>query len=217
LQQKQVVVAPGVFELISAKVADRMGFRALYATGYGITASHLGLADAGLATYSDMVERVGQIARSCRTPLIADADTGYGGLWNLRHTVRGYEAAGVAAIQIEDQEIPKKCGHTPGRRVISAKEMALKVELAVDARKSSDFLVIARTDARTSLGLEEAIDEGSSMPKLGLISYSLRVPRVKKNWRALAARLVPHLSLTWSRAAARQFYLPSVFRLSVML
>jgi 2-methylisocitrate lyase-like PEP mutase family enzyme len=132
-----------------------------------MVASHLGLADVGLATYSDMVARAGQIARSCRTPLIADADTGYGGLLNVRHTVRGYEAAGIAAIQIEDQELPKKCGHTPGRRVIPAEEMALKVELAVESRTSSDFLVIARTDARTSLGLTEAIRRGQLYARAG--------------------------------------------------
>ena len=167
LRQRQFVVAPGVFDLISAKVADRLGFSALYATGYGMVASHLGLADVGIATYSDMVARAGQIAQTCRTPVIADADTGYGGLLNVRHSVRGYEAAGIAAIQIEDQESPKKCGHTPGRRVIPAEEMALKVEVAVESRNSPDFLVIARTDARTSLGLSEAIRRGQLYARAG--------------------------------------------------
>jgi 2-methylisocitrate lyase-like PEP mutase family enzyme len=167
LRGNQIVIAPGVFDLISARVADGQGFSALYATGFGMVASHLGVADAGLATYSDMVARAGQIAQSCRTPVIADADTGYGGLLNVRHTVRGYEAAGISAIQIEDQEAPKKCGHTPGRRVIPAEEMALKIELAVESRTSSDFLVIARTDARTSLGLTEAIRRGQLYAKAG--------------------------------------------------
>jgi 2-methylisocitrate lyase-like PEP mutase family enzyme len=167
LRRHQIVVAPGVFDMISARIADRLGFGALYATGYGMVASHLGLADVGLATYSDMVARAGQIARSCRTPVIADADTGYGGLLNVRHTVRGYEAAGIAAIQIEDQESPKKCGHTPGRRVIPAEEMALKIELAVESRNTTEFLVIARTDARTSLGLTEAIQRGQLYARAG--------------------------------------------------
>src|SRR5262245_8079647 len=167
LRQRELLVAPGVFDLISAKLADRLGFGALYATGYGMVASHLGLADVGLATYSDMVARAGQTAQSCRTPLIADADTGYGGLLNVRHSVRGYEAAGIAAIQIEDQELPKKCGHTPGRRVIPAEEMALKIEVAVQSRISSDFLVIARTDARTSLGLQEATRRGKLYARAG--------------------------------------------------
>ena len=167
LDSREFIAAPGVFDMISAKVADRMGFAALYATGYGTVASHLGAADAGLATYTDMVGRVGAFARGCATPVIADADTGYGGLLNVRHTVRGYEAAGVAAIQIEDQEQPKKCGHTPGRTVIPADEMVRKIEVAADSRASRDFLIVARTDARTSLGLSEAIRRGRLYARAG--------------------------------------------------
>ncbi|KAA2212542.1 isocitrate lyase/PEP mutase family protein [Teichococcus oryzae] len=167
LAAKQFIVAPGIFDMISARVADRMGFNALYATGYGTVASHLGVPDAGIATFTDMVSRMGRFAQGCSTPVICDADTGYGGLLNVRHTVMGYEAAGVTAIQLEDQEVPKKCGHTPGRRVIPAEEMALKIEVAVEARKSEDFLIIARTDARTSLGLDEAIRRGKLYQKAG--------------------------------------------------
>jgi 2-methylisocitrate lyase-like PEP mutase family enzyme len=167
LAADEFILAPGVFDMISAKVADGMGFKALYATGFGVTASHLGLPDAGIATYTDMVGRMGTIARGCATPVIADADTGYGGLLNVRHTVRGYEDAGVTAIQLEDQEVPKKCGHTPGRRVIPAEEMALKVRVAAEARRREDFLIIARTDARTALGLEEAIRRGRMYAEAG--------------------------------------------------
>jgi 2,3-dimethylmalate lyase len=157
LKERRLVVAPGVFELISAKIADRMGFECLYATGYGLAASHLGLPDAGLATYTDMVGRVAQIAAMTQTPLVADADTGYGGLLNVRHTVRGYEDAGACGIQLEDQEFPKKCGHMLGRRVIAAEDMAAKIRVAVESRRDPDFLVVARTDARTTLGLDEAL------------------------------------------------------------
>jgi 2-methylisocitrate lyase-like PEP mutase family enzyme len=167
LSAKRFVVAPGIFDMISARVADGMGFTALYATGFGTVASHLGVADAGIATYNDMVSRMGRFAQSSRTPVIADADTGYGGLLNVRHTVMGYEAAGITAIQIEDQEVPKKCGHTPGRRVIPAREMALKIEVAVEARKDPNFLIIARTDARTGLGLDEAIRRGKLYREAG--------------------------------------------------
>jgi len=162
-----LVIAPGIFDMISARVADGMGFSALYATGFGTVASHLGVADAGIATYSDMVGRMGTFARASKTPVIADADTGYGGLLNVRHTVQGYEAAGITAIQIEDQEVPKKCGHTPGRRVIPAREMALKIEVAVEARRDPNFLIIARTDARTALGLDEAIRRGKLYREAG--------------------------------------------------
>ncbi len=167
LRRRDFIVAPGVFEMISARIADRMGFAALYATGFGISASHLGVADVGITTFRDMVSRVGCIAAGCATPLIADADTGYGGLLNVRHTVQAYEAAGVAAIQLEDQEMPKKCGHTPGRRVVPAAEMVLKIEVAVQARRSDDFLVVARTDARTGHGLDEAISRGRLYAKAG--------------------------------------------------
>lgn len=157
---KKFIVAPGIFDMISTKVADGMGFDCLYATGFGTVASHLGVADAGIATYTDMVSRVGRFAQMARTPVIADADTGYGGLLNVRHTVMGYEAAGVTGIQLEDQEMPKKCGHTPGRSVIPAEEMVLKIKVAAEARKDPNFLIVARTDARTGLGLEEAIRRG---------------------------------------------------------
>ncbi|WP_424134807.1 isocitrate lyase/PEP mutase family protein [Roseomonas chloroacetimidivorans] len=167
LDAGQFVVAPGIFDMISARVADRMGFTALYATGYGTVASHLGVPDAGIATYTDMVSRMARFAQSSRTPVIADADTGYGGLLNVRHTVQGYEAGGVTAIQLEDQEVPKKCGHTPGRRVIPAEEMALKIEVAAEARRDPNFLIIARTDARTGLGLDEAIRRGKLYRQAG--------------------------------------------------
>ena len=157
LKAGEFIVAPGVYDLISARVADQAGFTALYMTGYGTVASYLGLPDAGLATYTDMRDRAARIAGVCATPLMADADTGYGGLLNVAHTVAGYETAGVQAIQLEDQEFPKKCGHTPGRRVVPAEDMVDKVRVAAATRNSKDFLIIARTDARSALGLDEAL------------------------------------------------------------
>jgi 2-methylisocitrate lyase-like PEP mutase family enzyme len=167
IRRRELVSAPGVYDLISAKLADRMGFDALYMTGYGVVASHLGLPDAGLATYSDMVGRVGQIAAMTQTPLVADGDTGYGGLLNVQHTVRGYESAGAVAIQLEDQEFPKKCGHMLGRRVVSAADMAAKIRVAVESRSDPNFLVIARTDARTTLGLDEALRRAEAYLEAG--------------------------------------------------
>lgn len=153
----KLLVAPGVFDMISARVADRLGFGALYMTGYGTVASSLGLPDAGLASYTEMLGRVTAIAGGTATPLIADADTGFGGLLNVDRTVRGYEAAGASAIQIEDQVFPKKCGHTPGREVVPAGDMVRKIRAAREARSSADFLIIARTDARTAHGIDEAL------------------------------------------------------------
>lgn len=167
LREPGLIVAPGVFDMVSLRLADAMNFDALYMTGFGTVASYLGLPDAGIATYSDMLNRVTAMASMARTPLIADADTGYGGLLNLRHTVRGYEAAGAAAIQLEDQEFPKKCGHTPGRRVIQTDAMVDKIRVAVDSRESKDFLIIARTDARSALGLDEALRRADAYARAG--------------------------------------------------
>ena len=161
LAGKGLVTAPGVYDMISAKIADGLGFSALYMTGYGVSAS-LGLPDAGLASYTEMVERVAQICQGTTTPVICDADTGFGGLLNVERTVRGYERAGAAAIQIEDQVFPKKCGHTPGRRVVPIDQMVRKIEVAAASRASADFLIVARTDARTNHGLDEALRRGEA-------------------------------------------------------
>jgi 2-methylisocitrate lyase-like PEP mutase family enzyme len=163
----QFIAAPGIFDGISVRIAEAMGFDALYMTGYGTVGSHLGLPDAGLASYRDMVERVKVFTSIAKTPMIADGDTGYGGLLNVEHTVRGYEGAGATGIQIEDQEFPKKCGHTPMRRVIPLEDMLKKIKVAVSARDSEDFLIVARTDARTGHGLDEAIKRGEAFAKAG--------------------------------------------------
>ncbi|WP_439578866.1 isocitrate lyase/PEP mutase family protein [Elioraea sp.] len=176
LRAKQFTVVPGIYDMISAKLADRAGFPVLYMTGYGTVASLLGLPDAGLASYTEMVERAGRFAHGISVPLIADGDTGYGGLLNVRHTVRGYEAAGVAAIQIEDQEFPKKCGHTPGKRVVPLKEAVRRIEVAVDSRSSADFLIVARTDARAPLGLDEALRRAEAFDRAGADVIFLEAP-----------------------------------------
>ena len=176
LQPGKTIIAPGVFDLISARLLNRHPVDAGYMTGFGVVASYLGLPDAGLATYTDMVDRARAIASALEVPLIADADTGYGGLLNVRHTVRGYEAAGVAAIQIEDQESPKKCGHTPHRRVIPIEDMVRKVEVAVDSRSSGDTMIIARTDARTAYGLDEALRRAEAYAKAGADVLFIEAP-----------------------------------------
>jgi hypothetical protein len=188
LNQPGLVVAPGIFDMVSLRLADPLGFDALYMTGFGTVASHMGLPDAGLATYSDMVGRVTAMAGMAQTPLIADADTGYGGLLNLRHTIRGYESAGAAALQLEDQEFPKKCGHTPGRRVIPTEDMVRKIRVAVDARQSHDFLIIARTDARTTLGLDEALRRAEAYAKAGADMLFVESPESEEEMRTIGSR-----------------------------
>ena len=185
----RVIAAPGVFDMVSLRMAAKMGFEALYMTGYGTVASHLGLPDAGLASYADMLARVEVMAQMANAPLIADGDTGYGGLLNVRHTVLGYERAGAAAIQLEDQEFPKKCGHTPGRRVVSADDMVRKIAVAVEARRSADFLIIARTDARSALGLAEAIRRARLYAEAGADILFVEAPETEDEMAEIGREL----------------------------
>ena len=191
LSKPGLIVAPGVYEMVSLRLADRMNFDALYMTGYGTVASLLGLPDAGLATYSEMVGRVTAMAGMAKTPLIADGDTGYGGLLNVRHTIRGYEAAGAVAIQLEDQEFPKKCGHTPGRRVIPMEYMVIKIEVAASSRTDPNFKIIARTDARTTLGLDEALRRGEAYARAGADILFIESPETELEMRRIG-QTFPH-------------------------
>lgn len=167
LQSGQFVVAPGIHDMLTAVVSNKVGFDFVYASGYWMTASAYGLPDAGIATYTQMLDRVSTLCRTVNAAVIADADTGYGGLLNVHHTVRGYEEAGVAAIQIEDQEFPKKCGHTPFKRVIPTIDMVEKIKVACQARRSDDMLVIARTDARQTDGYEGAMQRAIAYGEAG--------------------------------------------------
>ena len=158
---------PGIYDGISARVANTLGFQALYMTGYGAVASALGVPDAGLASVTEMLDRVQSIAAAIDVPFIADGDTGYGGLLNVDRTVRAYAAAGAAGIQLEDQEVPKKCGHTEYRRVVPREDAIRKIGVAVAARPDADFLIVARTDARYSESLDEALRRAEGFLKAG--------------------------------------------------
>ena len=157
LDAGEFFVAPGIQDMITAVTANKVGFDIVYGSGYWMTASAYGLPDAGIASFTQMLDRMATLVRTSDAAVIADADTGFGGLLNVHHTVRGYEEAGVSAIQIEDQEFPKKCGHTPFKRLIPIEDMVEKVKVAVAARRDPDMLIIARTDARQSEGLEGSI------------------------------------------------------------
>ncbi len=182
LNSGQLLVAPGIFDLISLKTAEQTGFECLYMTGYGTVASYLGLPDAGLATYTDMLNRVSAFCSATSLPIICDGDTGYGGLLNVAHSVSGYIKAGAAGIQLEDQTFPKKCGHTKGRKVIPTQEMVSKVKVAADTRDSldKDFLIIARTDARTEHGLDEALRRAEQYLKAGADVLFVESPESKE-------------------------------------
>ncbi|MBF9149433.1 isocitrate lyase/phosphoenolpyruvate mutase family protein [Novosphingobium jiangmenense] len=167
LNSGKFFVVPGIQDMITAVIANKVGFDIVYGTGYWLTASAWGLPDAGIATYTEMRNRMETLARTSNAAVIADGDTGYGGLLNVHHTVKGYEASGVTAIQIEDQEFPKKCGHTPFKRLISTEDMVEKIQVAVDSRESEDFVVIARTDARESEGLDGVLRRLEAYSKAG--------------------------------------------------
>ncbi|MFD6154931.1 oxaloacetate decarboxylase [Nocardia sp. NPDC060256] len=174
----EVIIAPGVFDGISASLVSRIGFSAAYLTGAGVAASGFGLPDIGLLTQTEMVERARVLVRTLGDiPLIADADTGYGAPLNVIRTVREYEAAGVAAIQLEDQAFPKKCGHLPDKELVDTGEFVAKLAAALDARTDPDLVVIARTDARGPLGIDAAIDRANAYAAAGADVIFVEAPQ----------------------------------------
>src|SRR5438105_10796446 len=173
-----MLVVPGAYDALSARLIAQAGFPAVYMTGFGTAASVLGQPDVGLLTMSEMVSRAAALAAVVGDrPLIADADTGYGNPINVRRTVREYERAGVAAIHIEDQVWPKKCGHMEGKQVIPVDEMVQKIRAAVDARQDPDFVIISRTDANAVYGLEDALRRGRAYREAGADVIFIEAPR----------------------------------------
>ena len=168
LTEGAMIVAPGIYDAYGARLVEQAGFDAVYMTGNGVSASLLGQPDVGLVDLTLFAAHAHRAAACINIPLICDADTGYGNAVNVRHTVREFESAGVAAIHIEDQVAPKRCGHLPGSRpVVSMAEHVGKIEAAVAARRDPDFIIIARTDAAGGLGLDEAIRRGQAYRKAG--------------------------------------------------
>jgi 2-methylisocitrate lyase-like PEP mutase family enzyme len=189
LSRPGILTLPGVYDGISARVANSLGFPALYMTGYGAVASALGVPDAGLASVTEMLDRVRCIASAIDVPFIADGDTGYGGLLNVDRTVRAYAAAGAAGIQLEDQEIPKKCGHTEYRRVVPFVDAVQKIRVAVQARPDADFLIVARTDARYSEGLDEALRRAEAFLEAGADILFVESPESPEELRRIGEKL----------------------------
>ena len=185
----ECVVAPGIHDMITAVISNQVGFDFVYASGYWMTASAYGLPDAGIASFTQMLDRVATLCRTANAAVIADADTGYGGLLNVHHTVRGYEEAGVVAIQIEDQEFPKKCGHTPFKRVTPMIDMVEKVKVAVEARRSPETLIIARTDARQTDGFDGALQRGIAYGEAGADIVFLEALESEAEMREACARI----------------------------
>jgi 2-methylisocitrate lyase-like PEP mutase family enzyme len=182
----EMVLAPGCYDALGARLIEEAGFPALYMTGFGTTAGRLGRPDVGLLTMPEMVDNARRLVDAVDVPVIADADTGYGNPINVIRTVREYESAGVAAIHLEDQVTPKKCGHMEGKQLIEADEMAAKIAAAVAARRSDDFLIIARTDARGVEGLEGALDRAQRYREAGADVLFIEAPESRAEIETVA-------------------------------
>jgi carboxyvinyl-carboxyphosphonate phosphorylmutase len=194
------LVAPGAYDALSARLVEQAGFGAVYMTGFGTTAALLGRPDVGLLSGSEMVDNARRIVAAVDVPVIADADTGYGNALNVLRTVQLYEQAGVAAVQLEDQVMPKKCGHMSGKALIGSGEMVGKIRAAVEARRDPDLLVIARTDAVAVLGLDEAITRAKAFADAGADLLFVEAPTSEDDIATVAAELrgVAPLVFNWA-------------------
>lgn len=182
-----ILVAPGAYDALSAKLAAKAGACAVYMTGFGVSGASFGLPDIGLVSAAEMSERVRAIAASCApVPLIADGDNGHGGPLNAARLAHAYEAAGAACIQIEDQVFPKRCGHMEGKEVVPVAEAASKIRAAAEARGSRSFKVMARTDARATHGLDEALRRGEAFLKAGADILFIEAPQGEDELRKVA-------------------------------
>lgn len=194
-----MVLAPGCYDALGARLIEEAGFPAVYMTGFGSSASRLGRPDIGLMSLPEMVDNARRISQAVDVPVIADADTGYGNSINVIRTVREYEAAGASAIHLEDQLMPKKCGHMEGKQVVPAAEMAAKVSAAVAARRSRDFLIIARTDARAAEGLDAALERARLYREAGADALFVEAPQSIEEIEAIARRF-PSVPLLFNYA-----------------
>lgn len=188
LKAARPLVAPGVYDALSASIATEAGFSALYVSGAGVAYTRLGRPDIGLVSMTEMADTIRLIGDRVATPLIVDADNGHGNALNTQRTVRLYENAGAGALQLEDQTMPKRCGHLRDKKLISAAEMVGKVKAAVDARKSEDTLIIARTDAIAVEGFDAALDRASLYVEAGADILFVEAPRDLDQMRAIVSR-----------------------------
>jgi 2,3-dimethylmalate lyase len=184
--RNKIIVLPGVFDALSAKIAEYVGFEAMFQTGYGSSAALLGMPDFGLLNSGETVDNAMRIIRAVSVPVLVDADTGYGNPLNVWRLVRDLESLGAAGIFLEDQVWPKRCGHMVGKDVIPRDEYIPKLRAALEARQSKDFIIVARTDARAPIGLEEAIERGKAYRKTGADVIFVEAPRSVEELKKVA-------------------------------
>ena len=214
IERRQGLVVPGAYDALSARLVEQAGFPAVYMTGFGVSASRLGLPDLGFAGLAEMVDQARNLAAAVSIPLIADADTGYGSTLQVRRTVQQYEAAGVAALHIEDQVAPKRCGHLAGKQVVPVEEFAARIRAAVAARTDADFLVIARTDAIAVTGFDDAVDRAGAAARAGADVLFVEAPTTEAEIEALPRRL--DRPLLFNYAPSGRSPLPSFARLRAL-
>ena len=197
LKEKKPLVIPGVFDAIGAKIAEQVGFNAMFQTGYGTSATLFGMPDYGFIGSAETVDNAKRICRAVSVPVIVDADTGYGNALSVWKLVKELEAAGASGIFLEDQRWPKRCGHMQGKEVVSQEEYAEKLGAALDARTSKNFIIVARTDARATEGLDKAIERGLYNKKIGADAIFIEAPKsiaeMKKIGKAINAPLVANM------------------------
>ncbi len=191
------LVIPGVYDAIGAKIAQKAGFEAMFQTGYGTSATLFGMPDYGFIGSTETIENARRICRAVSVPVIVDSDTGYGNALSVWKLVNELESAGAAGIFLEDQRWPKRCGHMSGKEVIEKEEYAEKLQAALDARKSKDFIIVARTDARATRGLDDAIERGKYYRKIGADVIFVEAPKsideMKKIGKSINAPLVANM------------------------
>lgn len=189
LDRKEPLVVPAAFDMLSAQIIEQAGFEAVLLSGSGVAASHLGVPDLGLMSFAEVLEQARNMARCVEIPVIADVDTGFGGLLSLRRTVEEFEQASVAGLQLEDQTMPKQCGHLGVPAVIPADEMLQKIRLVQEVRQNSDFFLIARTDALSGCGYEEAVRRGQLYAEAGADAVFIEAPRELEQVREIPQRV----------------------------
>jgi len=208
LKRDKLLVAPGCFDGLSARLVEEAGFEAVYLSG-GAVARSMGIPDIGLVTLSESIDRAAQVVATVRIPIIADADTGYGNAINLMRAVREMEAVGTAGIHIEDQVTPKRCGHYEGKEVVDRREFVKKIEAACAARHDADFVIIARTDARAVMGLEEAIARGKACREAGADVIFIEAPQTVDEIKRVADSIDAPLLINMVTKGGKTPYVPT--------
>ncbi|MGV3682215.1 MAG: isocitrate lyase/PEP mutase family protein [Acidovorax sp.] len=195
LQQPNILLAPGIYDALSALVAEQAGFEALYLSGASIAYTRLGRSDVGLTTYTEVEDTLARITERVRTPVIVDADTGFGNALNMQRTVRGFERAGAAMVQVEDQGFPKRCGHLDGKTVVPVAEMCGKLHAALDARRDARTLILARTDAIAVEGIEAAFERAERYLECGVDALFIEALRTPEQMDAACQRFARRIPL----------------------